>query len=275
MKAPAQERSRRTLDRLLAASVRAFANVGVDRATVAEIVGDAKSSVGSFYGRFSSKEDLVQAVDERLWGQVEARWRSSLLELAGVSPGTPSAQDGGSHWSIAVSEARTPSAIQLSRAVFDALGPDLEARTRASAYLERNGLTPASIRALARIEADILAALTSLGSSGGLNSAPGLAHFLTGVVLKTATDPMVGDDAPYHLAHVVEAALAASSAGRRLDGQAVGVADPENAVAVDAETTPAEIIEQVSQEEPPQPPSADADSTSPPRAKPEAFDIWA
>ncbi len=260
MKAPAQERSRRTLDRLMAAAVESFADVGVDRATVAEIVRDAKSSVGSFYGRFSSKDDLVVAVDARLWAETEERWRSALLELAGVAAGgADPSSDSVTTLSMPIAAAPGPSMIELSGAVFEALRPDLEARSRTSAYLERHGFTPASIRVLAHIEAGVLRTLQG-ARSGWSVADPGMPQFLTGVVLKTATDPNVGSDAPYHLAHVLNASLTS----RTTHGGAAepGSDLPAAAVPEDPDRAAAE-------------PSATEEAPGPGPAKPEAFDIWA
>ncbi len=289
MKPPSQERSRRTLDRLMTAAVRSFADEGVDRATVAEIVRNAKSSVGSFYGRFASKDELVAAVDARLWGEVEERWRSALLELAGAgSAGIDPATDTLTDLTISIVGSSGPSMLDLSRAVFDALAPDLEARTRASAYLERKAVTPGGVRVLARIEADVLRTLRAARAPRPASS-PGMSEFLTGVVLKTATDPNAGSDAPLHLAHVLTASMGAKSLwGRPLPVEldpTPGVEPESGRIASAREPEPPDVaalrpapgIE-------PEPGVEPAPDTAPEpgivpepeeRSRPEAFDIWA
>lgn len=61
-RAPRQERSRRTLDRILDAAERLLAERSFEEITVAEIVREADSSVGAFYARFSDKESLLPAL---------------------------------------------------------------------------------------------------------------------------------------------------------------------------------------------------------------------
>ena len=58
--APKQTRSRATLERISAAAVELIGEQGVEATTVAQIVARAESSVGSFYARFNTKEDLLE-----------------------------------------------------------------------------------------------------------------------------------------------------------------------------------------------------------------------
>jgi AcrR family transcriptional regulator len=67
--APARERElrprgRRTVERLLAAGVEVFARVGYPAARVDDIVRAARTSHGTFYLYFSSKEDLLLTLAE-------------------------------------------------------------------------------------------------------------------------------------------------------------------------------------------------------------------
>ena len=57
---PVQARSRRTLARILDASLTLLGERGRDGLTVQDIVSRAGTSVGSFYARFSGKEDLLR-----------------------------------------------------------------------------------------------------------------------------------------------------------------------------------------------------------------------
>lgn len=60
-----QDRARQTADRLLEALELILQEKSFRDATVAEIAKRAKSSVGSFYGRFKDKDALLHALHER------------------------------------------------------------------------------------------------------------------------------------------------------------------------------------------------------------------
>ena len=88
---PKQARSRRTLERIVAASLELLATEGPDGLTVHAVVDKADSSVGSFYARFKGKDDLLDYLGERLWGEALERWHAllrsqdwSTYELAGL-----------------------------------------------------------------------------------------------------------------------------------------------------------------------------------------------
>lgn len=258
MKTPAQARSRRTLSRIIAAAVHSFAEVGVDHATVAEIVRDAKSSVGSFYGRFSSKDELVTAVDELLWGEVDERWRSSLYELAGVAGGgADPLSDSVTELHLSVAASGGPSMLALSRAVFGAFSPALVARSRSSDYLQRNGHPSQREQVLARMRADVLRTLSGTGSIG-----TGMSLFLTDLVLRAATDPDMGADASDHFGHVLAATL-----GRRAVPESGGIAESPVRASAGSMPTPPSAVEPD--------PVAPPQEPEPEPPKPEAFDIWA
>ena len=63
--APRQQRSRKTLNRLLDAAEKLLDERDFEEITVADIVARADSCVGSFYARFPSKDSLVMALLER------------------------------------------------------------------------------------------------------------------------------------------------------------------------------------------------------------------
>ena len=75
---PKQSRSRRTLERIVAASLEILATEGPDGLTVHAVVEKAESSVGSFYARFSGKDDLLDYLGERLWQEALGRWNEAL-----------------------------------------------------------------------------------------------------------------------------------------------------------------------------------------------------
>lgn len=89
---PQQERSRKTLERIVRAAREIIADEGVEAATVSRVVERADSSVGSFYARFEGKDDLLRYLEERVWTRARERWEEALasrsweeLELEGVS----------------------------------------------------------------------------------------------------------------------------------------------------------------------------------------------
>ena len=65
VKRPRQQRSQQTLERILAAAEQRISEVGFKRATVAEIVKRAGSSVGAFYSRFPDKDALLRVLLDR------------------------------------------------------------------------------------------------------------------------------------------------------------------------------------------------------------------
>jgi len=83
-KAASQERSRATVDALLAATARILVREGYDRASTNKIAEAAGVSVGSLYQYFPSKEALVAAVLEQHMAEMMAVVRASLVEVVGL-----------------------------------------------------------------------------------------------------------------------------------------------------------------------------------------------
>lgn len=77
-----QERSRATVDALLAATARVLVREGYDHASTNKIAVAAGVSVGSLYQYFPSKEALVAAVIERHIGEMMSVVRESLARVA-------------------------------------------------------------------------------------------------------------------------------------------------------------------------------------------------
>lgn len=75
---PQQDRSRRTLERIVRAALELIAERGVDGASVQDIARRAKASVGSFYARFPAKEDLLRYLEIQLWTDAGAEWTEAL-----------------------------------------------------------------------------------------------------------------------------------------------------------------------------------------------------
>ncbi len=82
VRAPQQERSRRTLKRILTAGLYLLEHQGPDALTVTGITRKAHTSVGSFYARFQGKDDLLRYLGERsltealeVWAQLNTGLR--------------------------------------------------------------------------------------------------------------------------------------------------------------------------------------------------------
>jgi AcrR family transcriptional regulator len=73
-----QERSRRTLERLLDAAEGVLAEKGLDAATVPAIAGRSGLSVGVVYRRFPDKDALIRAVYERFFARSRESNREAL-----------------------------------------------------------------------------------------------------------------------------------------------------------------------------------------------------
>ncbi|WP_221795227.1 TetR/AcrR family transcriptional regulator [Aquisediminimonas sediminicola] len=60
--APQQDRSRRTLSKILEAAITLFCNKGFTQATIAAISEASGVSIGTIYGRFEDKQAILQAI---------------------------------------------------------------------------------------------------------------------------------------------------------------------------------------------------------------------
>jgi AcrR family transcriptional regulator len=85
---PQQARSRRTRERVLEAALACFEELGYDEATTAAIAKRARIAVGTLYGYFSDKRDvllevldrtLVEVADRVIRGLDPALWRAGDL----------------------------------------------------------------------------------------------------------------------------------------------------------------------------------------------------
>jgi AcrR family transcriptional regulator len=80
---PVQARSRRTLSRILDATTTLLAEKGRDALTVQDIVARAKTSVGSFYARFSGKDELLAYLEAGVWTRARGEWDEALSARVG------------------------------------------------------------------------------------------------------------------------------------------------------------------------------------------------
>jgi AcrR family transcriptional regulator len=92
---PKQTRSRRTLERIVSASLAILDEQGPAALTVQAVVARAGSSVGSFYARFKGKSDLLDYLGARVWQEALERWSEALasrdwsaLELSELAVGS-------------------------------------------------------------------------------------------------------------------------------------------------------------------------------------------
>ncbi len=79
---PKQSRSKRTLERIVRASLAILENEGPEGLTVQAIVGRSGSSVGSFYARFAGKDELLAYLGDRIGREAAERWDRALAEEA-------------------------------------------------------------------------------------------------------------------------------------------------------------------------------------------------
>lgn len=67
---PLQERSERTLERLLSAARSALGKKSFDEVTLAELTEEAGVTVGAFYQRFPSKAALLEHLENEAYGEI-------------------------------------------------------------------------------------------------------------------------------------------------------------------------------------------------------------
>ena len=81
-KMPKQQRSKETVDVILAATARVLVKEGFDRASTNRIADAAGVSIGSLYQYFPSKEALVAALVERHIETMSERLQAEMVALA-------------------------------------------------------------------------------------------------------------------------------------------------------------------------------------------------
>ncbi len=79
---PQQSRSRKTLNRILRAALELLEERGVEGVTVQDVVKRSGTSVGSFYHRFGTKDDLLAYLERRVWEDALERWSALWREEA-------------------------------------------------------------------------------------------------------------------------------------------------------------------------------------------------
>ena len=87
VKPPQQERSRKALQKVLAAAEHVLVTDGADDFTMAAVAEQAGVSIGAIYRRFDGKDQLLAAVKDRLLTAVEDELRSRLALAEPSLPG--------------------------------------------------------------------------------------------------------------------------------------------------------------------------------------------
>jgi len=85
LRPPKQSRSQKTLEQLLDAAEEILADKGFDEASVQEIAARAGFTIGAFYARFSDKEALLLALEERFRERLTGLF-ATLEARAAVAP---------------------------------------------------------------------------------------------------------------------------------------------------------------------------------------------
>ncbi len=70
-RAPKQQRSRRSYDRMIAAAIEILRERGLEGLTLAEVSRRSRVSIGSIYCRVEAKEDLIREVQAHVFQQME------------------------------------------------------------------------------------------------------------------------------------------------------------------------------------------------------------
>jgi AcrR family transcriptional regulator len=78
VRTPQQKRSRKTLARIVDAGVAILREKGPEGLTVQEVVARARTSVGSFYQRFSGREELLRHLEGTLAIEQRSRFEERL-----------------------------------------------------------------------------------------------------------------------------------------------------------------------------------------------------
>jgi len=77
-RAPLQGRSRASFERMVTAAADLLIQRGSDDFTIADVSKAGKVSIGSIYGRFDSKDDLIRAVQARALAEIDSEMTEGL-----------------------------------------------------------------------------------------------------------------------------------------------------------------------------------------------------
>ena len=230
MREPKQQRSQRTLQRILAAAIELFERQGVDSTSITDVAKLARSSVGSLYGRFEGKTDLVRAVDRLLWQRVAVRWSGATDVESTAGDAEVAAAD--------ALGADSATAGLLWR-LHHALAPEHLARASIDDFLKREGRESEGPAVLKLLGSEVQAALAErVAPAESSDHSSGILGFLARVAVEEANagrgvgppaeagpkeigqlsagDPLADLPDSGHLAFVVEATISELGGGRRV-----------------------------------------------------------
>jgi AcrR family transcriptional regulator len=108
VRAPQQDRSKKTLERLLDAAEEIIRTRGLRALTVPEVARAARSSVGSFYARFADKDALLSTLHERACEQTILTVEAALDPARWEGVGTESLVRGFVAFAVRVFAERRP-----------------------------------------------------------------------------------------------------------------------------------------------------------------------
>ena len=81
VRAPKQDRSRASFERVLDAAAKLMVERGYAGFTLGDVVKRAKVSIGSIYGRVDSKDELIRAVQQRVMARMELEQADMVTRL--------------------------------------------------------------------------------------------------------------------------------------------------------------------------------------------------
>jgi AcrR family transcriptional regulator len=206
MEEPKQDRSRRTLARIMAGAIQEFASKPPRDVTIKDVVKRSRSSVGSFYARFDGKDDLLDAVDKRLWDDVEERWESLRSRASELDV------DGDLESGL----------LGPLSAVFD---PDASARRSIRLDLTWEGKESRASDVLEKIQRGIGAVLEDIADRRAAPD-PGLRDVLAGFVVQTLESGESTPETVGHLATILASVLRPQVPGGPSSQAISEVADP-------------------------------------------------
>jgi len=262
VRTPRQDRSRRTLRRIVEAGFALLESEGPEALTVTGIMRRARTSVGSFYARFQGKDDLLRYLGERALEESLSRWDEAKAELP----------VGGARDETVAALVRALGALYLEGPAGRLLllegveDPEPSRTRRLSAHLAGDfqgilELGPVRAEVVSRVAGGMLREAPLFRGGAGL-LLPELVELLVGYLERPTTSP---DEA----AAVWTAADAdAPDARDALNPEDADAAAPQDASAPSAAPDQPDAA-------PPKPPAEPpAQAPSEPDAEPDPFDVW-
>jgi AcrR family transcriptional regulator len=267
LRKPLQDRSRRTLERLVAAAARLLEEHGPDAVTVTGVTREARTSVGAFYARFSGKEEMVRYLGER--------WLAEALEL----------------WQAVTADVETGGGGELRHGMTTLAGLYLNGPARRLALLHgQDDPVPSRLRRFEDRVAEVLAAGGLAGEGGGESDFSDPTRFLRAVALVAGVRELGvrategrGPSAGLGPGTLAEVMVGLSQLSRRIPGEAPSEGadrgsgmpprgDGEFGEPVREEAVRGEDPEPKEEPEPKEDPEPKEETE--PAGEPDVFDVW-